>query len=106
MSTEISAERVQWFDPFTRTMLIVGLAILICIFGSAYYMDIHKMAAGGTDDRVNDLAATSVHVQHHPFVELPGDAEVSAFSVANFFAGLIVGHNWRKLFETKKPEET
>jgi cobalt/nickel transport protein len=101
----MSAEKVQWFDPFTRMMLIVGLALLLCIFGSAYYMSIHKMAARGTDDQVNDLASQSVHVQHHPFVELPGDAEVSAFSVANFFAGLIVGHNWKKLFETPKKEE-
>jgi cobalt/nickel transport protein len=32
---------------------------------------------------------------------LPGDAELSAFSVANFFAGLIVGYHWLRLFGTK-----
>jgi len=102
----MSVEKVQWFDSFTRTVLIVGLALLLGIFGSAYYMNIHKMAAGGTDDKVNDLAAQSVHVQHHPLVELPGDAAISAFSVANFCAGLIIGHNWRKLFDPGKIEET
>ena len=102
----MNAEKVQWFDPFTRTMLIVGLILLLCIFGSAYYMNIHKMAAGGTDDKVNDLASQTVHVKHHPLVDLPGDAEVSAFSIGNFFAGLIIGHNWRKLFETGKKDET
>ncbi len=95
---KVEKEQVQWFDPFTRNVLITGLVLLFLIFCSAFYMDTHKMEAGGTDDLVNNMAAQTTHVEHHPLIELPGDAEVSAFSVANFFAGLVVGYNWRKLF--------
>jgi cobalt/nickel transport protein len=42
-----------------------------------------------------------VNGEHHPFVELPGDSELSAFSVANFFAGMIVGYHWVRLFGSK-----
>ena len=85
---------VKWFDGFTKAILGVALILLIFIFASGKYMDAHKMEAGGTDDKVNNMASS----QHHPFVELPGDAQVGAFSVANFAAGLIVGHYWEKLF--------
>lgn len=98
-------EKIQWFDTFTRNMLITGFILLLLIFASALYMDRHKMEAGGTDDLVNNMAAATVQVEHHPLVELPGDVEVSAFSVANLFAGLIVGYNWRKLFYETKSEE-
>ena len=50
------------------------------------YMDIHKMESGGTDDAVNNMASQVTKIEHHPFIELPGDAEVGAFSAANFFA--------------------
>lgn len=93
-----AAKPVRWFDSFTKTMLVIMFAILIFIFAAGKYMDAHKMAAGGTDDKVNTMASTN----HHPFVELPGDAQVGAFSVANFFAGLIVGHHWQKLFGKKE----
>lgn len=89
---------IKWFDGFTKAMLAVMFVLLIFIFVSGKYMDTHHMAAGGTDDKVNSMASST----HHPFVELPGDAEVGAFSVANFFAGLIVGHHWEKLFGKKK----
>ncbi|MGO8692493.1 MAG: hypothetical protein ACLQMF_02370 [Rectinemataceae bacterium] len=95
------AKTDKLLDGFTRTMLIVMFLILAAIFGSAKYMTEHKMAAGGTDDAVNDLATGATKLQHHPFIELPGDAEVGAFSVANFFAGMIVGHYWQKLFAKK-----
>ena len=62
------------------------------------------MEAGGTDDAVNNMASQVTKIQHHPFIELPGDAQVGAFSVANFFAGLIVGHHWEKLFGKSKRE--
>lgn len=89
---------VPWFDPFTRWMLIIMFVVLIAIFISAKYMDMHHMMAGGTDDVVNALASHAARAKSHPFIELPGDAQVGAFSVANFFVGLIVGHNWKKLF--------
>ena len=87
-----------WFDPFTRNMLITMIVLLALIFGSASYMNNNDMKGGGTDDAVNDMAAEKAQQEHHSFIQLPGDAEVGAFSVANLFAGLIVGYNCRKLF--------
>jgi cobalt/nickel transport protein len=101
----MTEKKVPFFDSFTRNVLIVGFVLLLAIFGSAYYMDLHKMEAGGTDDVVNNMGATAMHVTHHPLVDLPGDAQVGAFSVANFMAGLIVGHSWHKLFEKDNKEE-
>lgn len=101
-----SENEISWFDSFTKKMLAVMFIILMFIFVSGKYMDSHSMEAGGTDDAVNNLASSVNKVEHHPFIELPGDAEVGAFSVANFFAGLIVGHHWEKLFGEKKKEES
>ena len=89
---------IKMFDGFTKVMLITMFTILIFIFISGKYMESHNMAAGGTDDKVNNLASQVSKTAHHPFVQLPGDAQLGAFSVANFFAGLIVGHHWEKLF--------
>lgn len=96
-----AAEEVRFFDGFTRLMLAVMCVILLFIFASGQYMSSNKMSGGGTDDRVNDLASEVTQGEHHPFVELPGDVEIGAFSVANFFAGLIVGYHWVKLFSVK-----
>ncbi|MCI1944840.1 hypothetical protein [Clostridium luticellarii] len=85
---------IKFLDKFTRVMLAVMIILFIFIFGASKYMVNHKMEAGGTDDKVNTMASNN----HKPFIELPGDAQVGAFSVANFFAGLIVGHHWEKLF--------
>lgn len=87
-----------FFDKFTKAMLIVMCLILLFIFASGKYMSAHNVEATGTDDLVNNLATTVSHTEHHPFVELPGDAQVGAFSVANFFAGIIVGYHWLRLF--------
>jgi cobalt/nickel transport protein len=95
---------LRFFDGFTRTMLATMFVILVAIFISGTYMSTHKMSGGGTDDKVNNLAAATAHGQHHPFVQLPGDAELGAFSVANFFAGLIVGYHWVRLFGTRTPQ--
>jgi cobalt/nickel transport protein len=89
----------RFFDGFTRVVLGIMIVIELAIFASGIYMSHHKLTGTGTDDIVNNLAtATKVNGEHHPFVQLPGDAELSAFSVANFFAGMIVGYNWLKLF--------
>lgn len=97
----------RFFDSFTKWMLSIMIIIELAIFASASYMSAHKMMGGGTDDAVNNLAtATKGHGEHHPFIELPGDAELGAFSVANFFAGLIVGYHWLKLFGTKPQSDT
>lgn len=101
----IPDDRKVFLDPFVKACLITAFVLLLAIFCSAYYMDIHGMAAGGTDDRVNDLAGQQAQVQHHPFVNLPGDTQVGAFSVANLFVGLIVGYTWRKIFIEAKPED-
>ena len=82
---------VQWFDGFTKVVLSVMFVLLLFIFLSGKYMDSHRMAAGGTDDAVNSMASRVSGTRHHPFIELPGDAEVGAFSVANFCAGLACG---------------
>ena len=99
---DCTAKNAPWFDSFTRWMLIIMFAILAIIFAAAKYMDLHGMQGGGTDDAVNAMASLSAHARSHPFIDLPGDAEVGAFSVANFFAGMIVGHNWKKLFDREK----
>ncbi len=100
-----AVETAPWFDPFTRWMLIIMFTILAIIFVAAKYMDVHNMQGGGTDDTVNAMASRVAGAKAaHPFVNLPGDAQVGAFSVANFFAGLIVGHNWKKLFEMEKKD--
>lgn len=91
----------RFFDGFTRTMLATMFIILLGIYISGNYMSAHGMAGVGTDVKVNNLAATTIHGTHHPFVQLPGDAELGAFSVANFFAGLIVGYHWVRLFGSK-----
>lgn len=96
--TNHDVKSYKFLDGYTKTMLSVMCVILLFIFVSGNYMSEHKMTGVGTDDHVNDLATSVVHKQHHPFVELPGDAEVGAFSIANFFAGLIVGYHWLKLF--------
>ena len=100
-NSNVKKKSIKFLDKFTRTMLIVMFIILAFIFASGKYMDIHKMEAGGTDDAVNTMASQ----EHHPFIELPGDAEVGAFSVANFFAGMIVGHHWQKMFGKSKAEK-
>jgi cobalt/nickel transport protein len=92
----------RFFDGFTKVILAIMIVMEVAIFASGNYMSHHKLTGIGTDDVVNNLAtATKVNGEHHPFVELPGDAELSAFSVANFFAGLIVGYNWLRLFGSK-----
>ena len=97
----------RFFDGFTRVVLTIMIVIELAIFASGSYMSRHKLTGIGTDDVVNNLAtATKANGEHHPFVELPGDAELSAFSVANFFAGLIVGYHWVKLFGSKPEADT
>lgn len=94
--------QVKFFDKFTKTLFITMVVLLLIIFASAKFMAANNMEAGGTDDTVNTLASDVTKTEHHPFVELPGDSQVAAFSVANFFAGLIVGHNAERLFGKKK----
>jgi len=94
-------EDTRFFDGFTKTMLAVLFLLLLIVFASGKYMSSHAMKGVGTDDKVNDLASVAARTQHHPFIELPGDAELGAFSVANFFCGMIVGYHWLKLFGTK-----
>ena len=100
-----SNTEMKWFDSYTKVMLSVMFVILLFIFGSGKYMASHNMEAAGTDELENNLATKVTQGEHHPFAELPGDAQIGAFSVANFFAGLIVGHHWEKLFGKPKDEE-
>ncbi|MDQ7097176.1 hypothetical protein REC12_26615 [Desulfosporosinus sp. PR] len=102
---QTSNREVKWFDSYTKVMLSVMFVLLLFIFGAGKYMASHDMEASGTDDAVNNLATDVTKGEHHPFAELPGDAQVGAFSVANFFAGLIVGHHWEKLFGTPQKDE-
>src|SRR5580658_1489545 len=100
-----AAEDTRFFDGFTKTVLAVGFCLLLVIFATGKYMSAHKMTGIGTDDIVNNLGSAAAHTTHHPFTDLPGDAELSAFSVANFFAGMIVGYQWLKLFG-RKPQNS
>jgi cobalt/nickel transport protein len=93
----------RFFDGFTRAMLGTMVVLLMAVFASARYMGQHRMAAAGTDDRVNAMATVVTRGEHHPFIDLPGDAQLGAFSIANFFAGIIVGYHWLRLFG--KPRE-
>lgn len=111
MSTQVNVpgsavEDSRFFDGFTRMMLAVLFFLLLVVFASGKYMSAHEMKGVGTDDKVNNLASVAAHTEHHPFIELPGDAELGAFSVANFFCGLIVGYNWLKLFGGKPQNST
>ncbi|MHB1464670.1 MAG: hypothetical protein ACYCXU_06110 [Thermoleophilia bacterium] len=103
-SKKRASAQQSWFDPFTKTMLAIMLVLLLFIFAAAKYMDSHHMEASGTDDFVNNMATQVSNEQHHPFIYLPGDAQVGAFSVANLFVGLIIGHSWQKLFSVRDPE--
>ena len=96
-----NASEHLFFDSFTRTMLAIMFSLLLVIFASGKYMSAHKMTGTGTDDVVNDMATAASHREHKPFIDLPGDAELGAFSVANFFAGMIVGYHWLKIFGSK-----
>ena len=83
-------------------MLAAMVVLLLGVFASASYMSRHKLEAAGTDDRVNTMATAVSHRAHHPFIDLPGDAQLGAFSIANFFAGIIVGYHWLRLFGQPK----
>lgn len=100
-SEQNSVQKYAFFDGFTKTMLSVMCVILLFIFASGKYMSANNSEAMGTDDAVNNLATNVTHTEHHPFVDLPGDAQVGAFSIANFFAGIIVGYHWLRLFGDK-----
>jgi cobalt/nickel transport protein len=91
-----------FFDRFTKTMLIVMFALLLFVGASAKIMTHYHMAAAGTDDKVNALGSTAAGRQAHPFLELPGDTQVAAFTIASFFVGIIVGYSIQKLFVKKE----
>jgi len=101
-SSQTQPDSERFFDGFTRAMLGAMVVFLLAIFASASYMSHHKMEAAGTDDRVNNMATVVTKGEHHPFIELPGDAQLGAFSIANFFAGIIVGYHWLRLFGKAK----
>jgi cobalt/nickel transport protein len=96
------AAQVKFLDRFTKTMLIIMLALLLVIFVSAKIMTHDHMAASGTDDKVNALGSTASGHKAHPFIELPGDSQVAAFSIANFFVGIILGYSIQRLFVKKE----
>jgi hypothetical protein len=67
MSTQVKTlgsegNNPRFFKGFTKMMLVTMIVIELAIFASGTYMSHHKLTGIGTDE-------------HHPFVELPGDAE-------------------------------
>jgi cobalt/nickel transport protein len=96
---------VKLFDRFTRTMLIIMLGLLLVVFVSAKIMSHEHMTGAGTDDKVNALAESAAHKTGHPFLELPGDSQVAAFSIANFFVGIILGYSIQRLFVKREGME-
>jgi cobalt/nickel transport protein len=97
-----AVQNPPFFDRFTKIMVIVMLALLLFIFASAKIMTHDHSTGTGTDDRVNALGSTAAGKTAHPFIELPGDTQVAAFSIANFFVGIILGYSVQKLFVKKE----
>jgi len=87
-------------DSFVRNVAIVTVVLLGMIFINTY---IGSQFLGNEFSAVDDIVETaaiqgqSLHKDPHPVLELPGDAEVGAFTVASLGAGIIIGFLWHKL---------
>lgn len=74
-------------DRFVRNVAIVTLGLLALIFINTYIGAKLGNELGGVD------------------LELPGDTEVGAFTIASLGVGLIIGYTWRKIFSEKGEHE-
>ncbi len=85
-------------DAFVRKTAGITLALLAFIFLNAYVGARTGKDLGGLDDRIETMAVRGHAVEPRPVLELPGDSEVGAFTVAALGVGMIIGYSWRKLF--------
>lgn len=85
-------------DRFTKGIAGVTLALLMVIFVNAYIGARTGKDLGGLDDKVESLALGQHQREARPVLELPGDSEVGAFTVAALGTGMFIGYTWRKLF--------
>jgi len=88
-------------DNFVKSVAIVTVTLLTVIFISTYIgVNFLGSKFEGIDDVVERIAVEEhKHIKNpHPVMELPGDAEVGAFTVASLGVGMIIGFLWRKLF--------
>ena len=85
-------------DGFVKGVIGVTLALLAFVFVNAYIGSRTGRDLGGLDDRIETMAVAGRALQPHPVLELPGDSEVGAFTIAAFGMGMVVGYTWRKLF--------
>jgi len=93
-------------DKFVKTVAIVTITMLAIIFVNTY-IGVHYMGHeySGVDDVVETTAIEGHTKNPHPLLELPGDAEVGAFTVAALGTGIIIGFLWRKLFYEESEEK-
>ena len=92
-------------DRFVRNVAIVTLGLLAIIFINTYIGVKLGNEFGGVDDVVETIAVEGQDKEPHPVLELPGDAEVGAFTITSLGAGLIIGYMWRKIFAEKREHE-
>ncbi|MBI3946174.1 MAG: hypothetical protein HY321_09670 [Armatimonadetes bacterium] len=85
-------------DRFVKGVAGVTFALLMVIFVNAYIGARAGHDLGGLDDRVETIAIGTRKLEPRPVLELPGDSEVGAFTVAALGMGMIIGYTWRKLF--------
>ncbi|HIE26310.1 TPA: hypothetical protein EYP66_03385 [Candidatus Poribacteria bacterium] len=92
-------------DRFVRNVAIVTLGLLALIFINTYIGAKLGNELGGVDDVVETIAVEGHDKEPRPVLELPGDTEVGAFTIASLGVGLIIGYTWRKIFSEKGEHE-
>lgn len=85
-------------DSFVRNVAFVTLGLLVLLFLNTYIGVKLGNELGGVDDAVESMAIDGHDKEAHPFMELPGDTEVGAFTIAALGMGMVIGYLWRKLF--------
>ncbi len=85
-------------DTFVKRVALVTLVLLAIIFANAFIGVRLGKDLGGLDDRVETMAVEQHRLEPRPVLELPGDSEVGAFTVAALGMGMIIGYSWRKMF--------
>lgn len=85
-------------DPFVRNVALVTFGLLALLFLNTYIGVRLGNELSGVDDVVEKMAIDGYNKEAHPFMKLPGDTEVGAFTIAALGMGMVIGYLWRKLF--------
>lgn len=88
-------------DPFVRNVALITLGMLALLFINTYIGVRLGNELGGVDDVIESMAINGLNKQARPFMELPGDTEVGAFTIAALGMGMVIGYLWRKLFSER-----